>query len=56
MTEKPMIFEIFTDVKSENDALYKIYNIEVSQETVLKRVIKGIVGEKVVNAVKKIVK
>ena len=56
MTEKPMIFEIFTDVKSENDALYKIYNIEVSQETVFKRVIKGIVGEKVVNAVKKIVK
>lgn len=38
VTEKPIIFEVFTTVADENDALYKIYNIEKS----LKREIRSI--------------
>ena len=56
MTEKPMIFEIFTDVENENDALYQIYNIEISKKTEFKKAIKNLVGEEVVNVVKKILK
>lgn len=55
-TDKPMIFEIFTDVENENDALYQIYNIEISKKMVFKKTIKNLVGEEVVNVVKKILK
>lgn len=40
LTENPIIFEVFTKVSDENDALYAIYNIEKS----IKREFHGIVS------------
>lgn len=56
MTDKPMIFEVFTDVNEENEALYKMHNIEISSEYKRKQLVKGILGKKTVGAIKKIVK
>lgn len=42
ITEKPMVFEIFTDVKDEDDALYAMYNIEVSAKNKVKGVLKNV--------------
>ena len=36
MTERPIIFEVFTKVSDENDALYAIYNIENSLKNELR--------------------
>ena len=48
LTEKPMIFEVFTHVKDENDALYQIYNMEVSVSSKVKKTIKNVLGNDIV--------
>lgn len=62
-TNKPMIFEVFTDSADENCALYKSRNILKSSNYakrqvvgVAKKVVKCVVGENVANVLKKIIK
>lgn len=54
LTEKPIIFEIFTDVNEENEALYKIYNVEKSKINEVKNAIKSVMGESMLTAIKKV--
>ena len=56
MTDRPMIFEVFTDVNDENKALYQMHNIEISSEYKGKQMIKKIVGKKNIETIKGIVK
>lgn len=56
LTDKPMIFEVFTDVNDENDALYKVYNIEKSKISKVKNTIKSVVGESMFSVIRKIKK
>jgi len=52
-----MIFEIFTQVDNENEALKQIWNIEVpGAKTIIKQSIKKILGDKVVNLIKEVIK
>lgn len=53
-TEKPMIFEVFTEVNNENDALYKVYNIEKSRFIKVKKAIKSVMGENMLSTIKKV--
>lgn len=59
LTDKPMLFEVFTDYQEESDAL-KIINHIVedapSATDVAKKMAKGILGEKGVKTLKRIVK
>lgn len=43
-TEKPMLFEIFTDMDAENEALKKIRNLRVTTTATVKNAIKKIIG------------
>ena len=54
MTEKSMIFEVFTQVVNENDALYQLSNLEGSSKSKTKKVIRNILGDKVISWVKKV--
>lgn len=59
LTDKPMLFEVFTDYQEESNALKLInYIIEdaPSATNVAKKMVKGIFGEKGVKTLKKIVK
>lgn len=52
----PMLFEIFTDSADESNALMEMRNIVKSYKSEGKKVVKSIIGEKNINAVKKILK
>lgn len=54
--EHPMIFEIFTDSKDENDALRRMMGIDTSIQATVKNVVKGVLGKKNVELLKKIVR
>ena len=54
LTDKPMIFEVFTQVKDENDALYQLSNIEYSSKTKVKKMVRNVLGDEVINWAKKI--
>ena len=58
LTEKPMIFEVFTKVEDENEALKQMWNIEIdtSLKGNVKRVAKGLLGESGINTIKSILK
>lgn len=57
-TEKPIIFEVFTDVKDESDSIYimnhLVKNAQGTMKSSAKSIIKKVAGDKGVNAVKKI--
>ncbi len=53
MTDRPMLFEIFTDSKDESDALRAVNNLNISASAVLKEAVKSAVGEKGKLAIKK---
>ncbi len=55
-TDKPMIFEVFTNVDDENEALYRMYNIETSSKAKLKEGVKSILGDNVIKIAKKVMK
>ena len=55
ITDKPMIFEIFTDSKDESDALFAMRNIEQDTTSGAKKLVKNFFGEKGIKFVKKIV-
>ncbi len=56
LTEKPMIFEVFTDYRCESDALKIMNNLEVTRSAAAKQAVKTVLGEKGTQAVKKILK
>jgi 2-succinyl-5-enolpyruvyl-6-hydroxy-3-cyclohexene-1-carboxylate synthase len=56
ITERPMVFEVFTNSSAESDALQRIRNIEEDLKGKIKKVVKGIVGRKGINIIKKVIK
>lgn len=54
LTEKPIIFEIFTNVEDENNALKKMWNVEIdtSLKGYAKRAARQLLGETGINTVK----
>ena len=54
LTDKSMIFEVFTDCKNESDALEIMNHLEVSASSSAKQLVKNAIGEKGVKAIKKI--
>lgn len=50
----PIILEVFTTPEDENEAIEKIYNIEKDVSAVAKEAIKGILGKKGTDTIKKI--
>ena len=59
LTDKSMVFEVFTDYHEESDALKNINTIErapVTMKKVVKKVAKDILGEKNINKVKRIIR
>ena len=55
LTDKPMVFEVFTDHQSESDAIKIMNNLEVSATGSAKQLVKNVLGEKRVQIVKKII-
>lgn len=53
LTDKPMIFEVFTKVEDENEALKQMWNIEKSTKQKIKQSIKGILSDDVIDLGKK---
>jgi 2-succinyl-5-enolpyruvyl-6-hydroxy-3-cyclohexene-1-carboxylate synthase len=56
ITERPMVFEVFTNSSDESDALQLMRNIEEDLKGKIKKVVKGIVGRKGINIIKKVIK
>ena len=54
ITERPMVFEVFTDSQQESDALDMIYHIEKSAKGQAKEAVKNILGNKGTATVKKL--
>ena len=54
LTDKSMIFEVFTDCKNESGALEIMNHLEVSASSSAKQLVKNAIGEKGVKAIKKI--
>lgn len=52
--ERPMLFEVFTDSQGESDALEAVYSLETNAVGVAKDAVRGILGEKGIAAVKKV--
>ncbi|WP_028128486.1 thiamine pyrophosphate-binding protein [Selenomonas sp. AE3005] len=53
LTECPMLLEVFTDSQDESDALYAIRNIRHDAKSVGKNMVRNVLGEKGVSAMKK---
>ncbi len=60
LTEKPMIFEVFTNSSNESDGIYIMnhltYNTTVKAKKIAKDMIKSVAGEKGVSAVKSLLR
>ena len=60
ISDKPILFEVFTETEDESNALETILNMVVDPKAILKdkvkKVIKEVVGEKGINKIKHIVK
>ena len=60
ITDKPIVFEIFTDSNDESNAIYMmnhiVQNSQAVVENMAKDVIRSIAGEKGINKIKKIVR
>jgi len=56
ITERPMLFEVFTDSSNESDALGIIRSIEVDRKVSTKKAVKKILGRRVVDIIKKVIK
>lgn len=56
ITDRPMLFEVFTDSQDESDALKIIHNLEISAVGAAKYAARNILGEKGVSKIKKILK
>lgn len=56
VTDRPMLFEVFTDSENESEALQIMHRLEVSAEGKAKQALKKVLGQKGVDTVKKIIK
>lgn len=56
ITERSMIFEVFTDSEDESKALQIMHRLEVSAEGKAKQTLKKVLGPKGIDAVKKMIK
>ena len=56
LEEKPILLEVFTDSQDESDALRIINNLEISGGNKAKNMVKGIIGDKGVSSLKRIIK
>lgn len=54
LSEKPIIFEIFTQVEDENEALYRMYKIEISAKKKIKQTLHNVLGDDAIKLGKKI--
>ena len=54
LTERPMVFEVFTDSQLESDALDTIYHLEKDVKGQAKAAVKNVLGDKGVATVKKL--
>ena len=54
LTDRPMLFEVFTDSRDESDAIRIMNNLNVSTKGVLKEAMKSVVGEKGKETIKKV--
>ena len=52
--ERPMLFEVFTDSQDESDALKAMYSLETNAAGMAKDAVRGILGDKGIAAVKKV--
>lgn len=55
-TDKPMIFEVRTDVNSENEAQFALNNIEISATSGMKNLAKNVLGKENFDSIKKLLK
>ena len=55
ITDKPMVFEVFTNHQDESDALYAMRHLTVSKKEEVKKVVKDVIGEKGISVVKKLI-
>ena len=59
-SDKPMLFEVFTETEDESDALETILNMVVDNKTIvkdkLKKAVKEIVGQRGIETIKKVIK
>ena len=56
ITEKPMLFEVFTNSSDESEALETIMNIEENVKGSAKQLAKRVLGDNIIKSLKKIVK
>ena len=56
MTEKPMLFEVFTNNEDESNALKQINHLMEDSKSKLKTVVKSVLPESAVDVIKKIIK
>lgn len=58
MTDKPMVFELFTTVEDENKALYDLWHIreDKSLKTKVKNGVKSFIGEELTQQIKNVIK
>lgn len=54
ITEKPILFEVFTNSEEESEALRLIRNIESDASTTAKHLIKNVIGQEGVSKIKKL--
>lgn len=56
ITDKPILFEVFTNSEDESDAIKIMKNIEVSPKGKAKQVVKSVIGTQGINVLKKLIK
>lgn len=54
MTDRPMLFEVFTTNEDESEAIRMVRHLNVSVSGILREVVKSVVGEKGKEAIKKV--
>ena len=55
MTDRPMLFEVFTTIANENEAAEKILSIEKNLKGEAKKITKKILGKKNIETIKTII-
>ena len=56
ITDRPILFEVFTDSKEESDALYAIRNLESTARSTAKHLVKDIIGKENTEKLKKLLR
>lgn len=56
MTDRPMLFEVFTDSKNESEVLKILYNLETNTTGAAKKLLKGVLGEKGTTVLKELLR